>query len=309
MYSIPTVSSYLDPDVNIKEYKTFSVFASSLFSENTGMNEIMEKQMLFLLRNMLEAKGYKYIELNDYPDLLATLIVSSEYETTYIEPQTFTLPEFISGKTIRSNTTLSGSFDYNTIGSYSSYGWGNYVATSKTTTYIPGYITAKTYTRPGYSIGHYYPAVGISIYDGETLEQVWLGTGAGTSDNSDVRISSQLVIIYILEEFPNTPIPYSYEESDGVIGAGISILTNDGNNYLPTITKFSKKSPSYKAGIREHDMILSIDNTPVINKPFSYVVKLVAGNPGTMIHFEVWRTGKKLEFDVKRTSRKIFNNS
>lgn len=303
LYSKPTVSSYKSPEAKIGDYRTFSVFPQSLFSEKTEMNEILEKQMLFFLRNQLEAKGYKFVELNEQPDFLATISVSSKYETSYVPPQTVTLPQWVPGRTVTSYGTSSGTFNYNTYGSYSSYGWGSYSGSSTSTTYVPGYMTTQTYTRPGYTVGHYYPAAGISLYDGKTLERVWLGTGAGTSDNADVRVSSQFVVGHILAELPNALVPFGYQPSDGVLGVGVGIFTNDGNNYVPTITKVAKQSPAQKAGLRDYDMILAVDNVSVVNKPFRDVLSLIGGSPGTITRLEVWRTGEKMSVEVTRTTR------
>jgi len=303
LYGDPAVSSYKSPEVSISEYQTFSVFPQSLISEKTEMNEILEKQMLFFLRNQLEAKGYRFVELNENPDFIATINVSSEYETSYVPPQTVTLPQWVPGQTVTTYGSSSGTFNYSTYGSYSSYGWGNYSGSSTSTTYVPGYMTTQTYTRSGYTVGHYYPAAGISLYDGKTLERVWLGTGAGTSDNADVRVSSQFVVGHILAKLPNALVPSGYKPSDGVIGVGVGIFTNDGNNYVPTITKVAKQSPAHKSGLRDYDMILSIDNTSVVNMPFHDVLDLMRGNPGTVSRLEVWRTGQRISVEVTRTTR------
>ncbi|MCM8813903.1 MAG: DUF4136 domain-containing protein [Candidatus Omnitrophica bacterium] len=303
LYGNPAVSSYKSPEADISGYQTFSVFPQSLISEKTEMNEILEKQMLFFLRNQLEAKGYRFVELNENPDFVATINVSSKYETSYVPPQTVTLPQWVPGQSVTTYGTSSGTFNYNTYGSYSSYGWGNYSGSSTSTTYVPRYMTTQTYTRSGYTIGHYYPASGISLYDGKTLERIWLGTGAGTSDNADVRVSSQFVVGHILAELPNASVPSGYEPSGGVLGVVLGIFTNDGNNYVPTIIKVANQSPAKKAGLRDYDMILAVDNTSVVNKTFRDVLSLICGSPGTITRLEVWRTGQKISVDVTRTTR------
>lgn len=296
------VSSYKTPERNISGYRTFSVFPQSLF-EKTEMNEILEKQMLFFLRNHLEAKGYKFVELNEQPDFLATINASAKYETSYVPPETVTQRQRVLGQTITTYGTSSGTFNYSTYGSFSSYGWGNYSGLSTSTTYVPGYITTQTYTRPGHTIGHYYPVAGISVYDGKTLERVWFGTGAGISGNADVRVSSQFVVDYILDELPDAAVPYDQQPSDGVLGMGVKIFTNDGNNYVPTITAVAQNSPAQKVGLRAFDMILAVDNVSVVNKPLRAVLKLIAGRPGSIARLEVWRVGQRLAVDVTRTSR------
>ncbi len=302
LYSKPILSSFKSPEVDFTGYRTFSVFPQSLIAGETEMNEILEKQMLFFLRNQLEVKGYKFVELNQKPNFIATISASSKYETSYVPPRTVTLPQWVSGQTIHTYGTSSGIFNFNTFGSRSSYGWGNYSGSSTSQTYIPGYMTTQTYRRESYTIGHYYPVAGISIYDMKTLQRVWLGTGVGTSDNPDVRVSSQFVISQIVAEFPNAPAPYDYQPTYGIIDIAIGIFTIDGNNYVPTLTKVVENSPSHKAGLRKHDMILAVDGAQVINKPFGDVMKLINGTPGTTALLDVWRTGEKLSIEVTRTS-------
>ena len=61
-------------------------------------------------------------------------------------------------------------------------------------TYIPGYMTTQSYTRPGYTEGNFFPTSIIRIFDGKTQKQVWLGNGVGSSKNPDARVSCQDVI-------------------------------------------------------------------------------------------------------------------
>src|SRR5690606_12853796 len=60
LYLAPSISSFQDPDVSISGFHTFSVFPSSLIGVAGAANDIMEKQILFMLRNSLEAKGYHF---------------------------------------------------------------------------------------------------------------------------------------------------------------------------------------------------------------------------------------------------------
>ncbi|MFH0883675.1 MAG: DUF4136 domain-containing protein [bacterium] len=302
LYQTPSISSYQDPEATLSGYRTFSVFPASLISEDTKTNEIMEKQLLFFLRNCLEAKGYRFVPLDQNPDFLATIGVSSEYKESYVPPSTGVLPVWVPGHTITTYGNKSGTFNFNTYGNYSSYGWGTYSGQSSSTTYMPGYLTTKSYMRPGYSVGHFYPAASISIFDAKNLKNVWLGTGAGTSDNPDVRVSSQLVITNIIGKFPNSPVRLE-AGSNGAVGVTLLVFTNDGNNYVPTILSVATGGPAEKAGIKPFDMILSIDGVQLVNKPFSDVVHLLAGDPGTPLIMQVWRTGQQYTMNLIRKNR------
>jgi len=302
LYLTPSVSIYQDPEATLTEYRTFSVFPASLITEDAKTNEIMEKQLLFFLRNCLEAKGYRFVPLDQSPDFLATITVSSEYKESYVPPSTGVLPVWVPGRTITSYGHTSGTFNYNTYGSYSSYGWGSYSGSISSTTYVPGYMTTKTYTRPGYTVGHHYPVASVSMFDAKSLKNVWLGMGAGTSDNPDARVSSQFVVTNILRKFPNSAVQ-TETASSGVIGVQLLVFTNDGNNYVPTVLSVASGSPAARAGIRPYDMILSIDGVQVVNKPFSEAMQLLRGDAGMPLTLQLWRMGQQFTVNVTRAQR------
>lgn len=250
----------------------------------------MEKQVLFFLRNCLEAKGYRFVPLDQSPDFLATITVSSEYKESYVPPSTDVLPVWVPDRTITSYS------------SYSSHGWGSYSGSSTTTTYVPGYLTMQTYTRPGYTVSHHYPSASVAIFDAKTLKNVWLGTGVGTSDNPDARVSSQVVVGHILVKFPNSVVR-SESPSPGSIGIKVSVFTIDGNNYVPTVVSVASGSPAARAGIEPEDMILTIDGLNVVNKPISEVMQLLRGDPGTHVTLQLWRVGQQITVNVTRAQR------
>lgn len=293
----PSISTFQDPDANMSKYKTFSVFPYSEISEEVKMNEILERQILFYLRNIFEMKGYNFVEFDQNPDFLATINVSSEYDEYYVPPSAKKVPVWVPGQTITTYGSTSGSFSFNSYGSSSTSGWGNYSGTSTSTTYVPGYMTTQTYIRSGYTQGNYFPAVSIQVYDAKTFKNVWLGTGAGTSDISDVRISGQLVIEQAMSRFPNTPNTIDTLPS-GMPPIKIGIYTNDGNAYFPTVVLISRDAAS--RGMELYDMVLSVEGTPVMNKPFSEVVKLFHGEPCTDVRLEIWRLNHKREITLPR---------
>ena len=303
LYSIPSTSSYRDPDAQLDKYKTFSVFPLSLISEGANMNPILERQLLFYLRNLLEAKGYKFVKLDKNPDFLVTLSAEAEYHEIYIPPSSVTLPYWVPGKIITTFGSSSGSFNFSSFGNYSSYGWGTWSGSNTEITYVPGYMTTKTYTRPGYTIGHFYPAAVILVYDGKTLKNVWIGSGAGTSDNPDIRISGQFVIAHILKDFPNcTHFDLRDSTKQGLIGVQFGIFTNDGNSYFPTVLKVLDGMPAEKAGLRNYDMIIEVDGVSTLNRPFSEIIDMLRGTPGSEVNIKVKRLGKILSFSIRRAS-------
>lgn len=302
LYQTPSVSSFQDPDATLAWYSTFAVFPASLITEEANRNEIMEKQLLFFLRSCLEAKGYRFVPLDQSPDFLATVSITSEYKESYVPPSTGVLPVWVPGRTITSYGNTSGTFTYNSYGSYSSYGWGSYSGSRSSSTYVPGYMTTQTYTRPGYAVGHHYPVAAVSMYDAKSLKNVWLGTGAGTSDNPDARVSGQFIVTNILSRFPHAA-ERTADPSSGVVGVGLLVFTNDGNNYVPTVLSVASGSPAKKAGIKPHDMILSVNGVQLVNRPFSEAMQLLGGDPGTSVTLQLWRTGQHLTVHATRVPR------
>lgn len=297
----PLVETYQDPSASFEDYNTFSVIPFSLISGNTDVNEILEKQLLFFLRNAIENKGYKYVEIDESPDFLITIHAKSEYSESYIPPSSITLPQYVPGQLSTTYGSNSGSFNYNSFGSLSTYGYGHYSGTSTSTTYTPGYFTSETITRPGYNVGYHYPSVGISVYNSKTFQRIWHGIGAGTSDNHDVRISGQLVTGNILASFPKAKHPFQYKDLNiGALGTICAVITIDGNNYTPTIVSFSQNSPAKKAGLRLYDIITSIDGTSVVNKTVFDIFELSTGSPGSKANIQVFRNGNIYNFEVDR---------
>lgn len=297
LYSTPSTTIFSAPDIPLEKYKSFSVFPLSLISEEIKMNPILERQLLFYVRNLLEAKGYEFVRLDQNPDFLVTVRADAKYHERYVPPSTFPIPFWTPGKTITTFGTSSGHFNFNTFGDFSSYGRGNWSGSDTKTTYIPGDMTLQTLTKPGYTIGHFYPIAIVEIYDGKTQKNVWIGSGAGTSDNSDVRISGQFVLQHILKDFPNYTGAdiIKKEKMDGI---EFSIFTNDGNSYFPTVISLRDDSIAKKAGLETHDMITEVNGVSTLNKPLSEFFNLLNDETKKLVNFKVKRLYRTLDVPV-----------
>ena len=70
----PRVKIIKAPSQYNMKLKTFSLFpVSGFIKEPLLKNDIMEMQMLFFLRNVLEKRGYIYARVPEKPDFLATI--------------------------------------------------------------------------------------------------------------------------------------------------------------------------------------------------------------------------------------------
>ena len=83
------------------------------------------------------------------------------------------------------------------------------------------------------------------------------------------------------------------------IGAGVS---QDLNTMEVTITKVYRGTPSEEAGLKNGDMILSVEGIEATSVEVSELVQHIRGEEGTKVHMVIYRpsTGETLEFDVER---------
>ena len=83
------------------------------------------------------------------------------------------------------------------------------------------------------------------------------------------------------------------------IGAGLS---QDLNTMVVSITKVYKGTPSEEAGLKNEDIILSVEDIDATSMEVSELVKHIRGEEGTLVHLEIYRpsTDEYLSFDVMR---------
>jgi Domain of unknown function (DUF4136)/PDZ domain len=300
----PTVTTYEDPNAtNINWYQTFSVFPYSFIEKESNTNPILQQQLLFYVRNLFEEHGFKFVQLNEEPDFLLTVDASSKYQETYVPPTSITLPVWVPGQTITSESSTNGNLNFNTFGDVNTNGWGNYNQETTTTTYVPGYATTETYTQPGYMVGRNYPIVRIQVFDGKTYKSVWYGSGVGTSRNPDVRISGQLVMRAMVKQFPTPNKPNLISSENGYLGISPTLFTIDGNSFYPTILDIKDGMPASNTDIHKYDMIVAINGQQTRNMPIPKVIQLLRGPIGSTVEITVWRLGEKKSFIIKRAPR------
>ncbi len=83
------------------------------------------------------------------------------------------------------------------------------------------------------------------------------------------------------------------------IGAG---LQQDPDTMEVTITKVYRGTPSEEAGLKNGDVIISVDGIDATSMEVSALVHKIRGEEGTTVHMIIYResTGETLEFDVER---------
>lgn len=104
-------------------------------------------------------------------------------------------------------------------------------------------------------------------------------------------------VYYTKEEYEDMQVSTSGKYVG--IGAGVS---QNLNTMEVTITKVYRGTPSEDAGLKNGDMILSVEGIQATSVEVSELVQHIRGTEGTTVHMVIFRpsTGETLEFDVER---------
>lgn len=83
------------------------------------------------------------------------------------------------------------------------------------------------------------------------------------------------------------------------IGAGLS---QNVDTMIVTITKVYRGTPAEEAGLKNGDIIISVEDLDATSMEVSELVQHIRGEAGTKVHLTIYResTGETLEFDVER---------
>jgi len=291
IYSQPQVQVEKDLDADFGEYLNFAVHPTAKLDSSSKMNPLIEKQLLFALRNRLESFGYRYVDNIEEADFYLGMYYSNEHKSTYIPPTVSTIPWYVPGQTQTTYMNLYGS-----TGSH----WG----TATTTT--PGYYIPMTYTTPGQFVGAYYPCISANMFDKSTNRVVWSARAVVSTPENNVSLSGQWLLNYLLvtkEGKPSFPFRSdSRKRQDdlkrGVFGCGFLVLTLDGNNFYPVITAVWAKSPTDRAGLKVYDIITEIDAKSTLNLPRSKIRAMFDRNTGDDLMLTVNRDSKSLNVSL-----------
>ncbi|MDY7035565.1 MAG: DUF4136 domain-containing protein [Thermodesulfobacteriota bacterium] len=297
----PHIQTFKSITLDNNQYKTFSVYpVSHLKKEPLLKNDIIEMQILFFLRNILEIRGYKYVKKSEKPDILVTVDGIIQSKKNSVPPASLTSPKWIFNN-ITPQDKSSKPYHLDTRIRHEANGYGAFTGKTTPRVYIPGNITKQAYTSPLHRTGTFYPIIRIDIFSPHSDKPIWVGIGIGTANNSDLRISGQTIAIFLLGEFPKGPL--SYDHIMSAFGFGFFVFTNNGNDYYPTVFKVIKNSPADEAGIRMYDMISSIDGVTSKNKPVSEILKMFK-KEGEKKLVTVFRLERQIDIEIfPRSSR------
>jgi hypothetical protein len=233
---------------------------------------ISEQKLAWILRGAMESGGYRYVEMTEGPDLVVTLYATTQYATTEVPPRTVSMPVYVPGKISNVQSTISSP-------------WGT--STARGTVSTPGEWTTRSYTRPGRTVGAYYPYVGVSIARGADLRagkdfaasKVWQGSAVATSGQPMLEIPGQIIMLAMLGKSVDQLQKPSAKQA---IGARVLPLTPDGKTLVATVTYVQKGSPADKAGLRLYDLIETINGQPTTNRSYMEIRGMLEKGPVTL---------------------------
>ncbi len=290
----PAVQTYKPAPLQTMNFNTFSVFPLSAVNGNAQMKGAdYERPILFAVRNILEARGYRFVPPSGTPDFLVGVDVAPP-----VRGEGKRIVEIPSGwkeegrvpAPLPAPATLQAS---------DTYGWGTWGDPAVLVPPVP------KYPRPGGEGGggsRYLMQATVSIVDGRTLAEVWAGTGAGIGRTSDIRVGAEPVLWCLLHQFPSAARPELDQSLADVPGLTLDVLTNDGAGFYPAITAVAGNSPGWKAGVLPYDMILAVGGEPTWNKPFSVFRPFLTGPKDSECTLTLWRNGRQVNATVRRVA-------
>lgn len=303
----------------LSEFKTFSVMPMLKFLTVTGglnyetldnaekklldqfsfSDRGTENKILFELRNFLEAKGYLFVSIDKNPDVIFAIAGYVHKESVKVPTSSYSLPMWVPSKIINSLSTSSGNFSFNMLGEYSDYGWGFWSSSTTGTIRVPGHFKTETVTLPGYSVMDYYP--NIVILGHKIVEDlpIFLSSAIGLSENPDFSVNAQFVLKSLIEDLSEGNYNHDKNTVKEKVGIEISILTNDGEDFFPTVMDVKEGSPAFQAGIKLYDMILAVNNKELSNESYSQVIKYLSLSADKVLNFSLWRIDKRIDVRVE----------
>lgn len=275
---------------------TFAVFPYSVIDGGKGNGSAEEPQLLFELVNFVESMGFRFVRLDQHPDLLLTIDVRSfapgysrhlggvfyPYWSPGRQLSRKDFPELLARPSIGGNWRNWGE-------------WNPPLSTGEK----PGYMEeADRNMKPPDGQGFYY-LVNVQAYSGRTLRNEWMATGVAAARTRNTPVAVQKILQTIIDQFPFTRKFYE-SRSAGYTGLSCSDFTVDGTNYYPVVLSFIPDAPAEKAGMKIFDRIVRVDGVDVRNKQLGDVIGMIIGKPGTSVKLTVWRVDRLLTFTITR---------
>lgn len=291
-----------DPSIDYGKFETYSIISANVLFDNESLS-LEEKQIEFFLINIIKPLRYRYISIKDSikPDLMFVYSFSNDYKEKYIPPQTYSFPIWSQGETTKINSTSGTNF--NTSGDLNVY--GNINGNKSTTITKSGKWELAQVQRPAYTVGNFFPDFSLTIYNTSDNNKIWEGNANGTSTQKDFRLAAQRLIYVLSAKMPKGSYvdPNYSVNNNGKLGLGYIIFNSDGINFYPVIFSIAENSPAKEKGLKQYDVILSVNEVSSANKSVIQMSEMLRGNVGTKIDLLINRKGKIIKKSLVKTPK------
>lgn len=292
----PAVREYRSPDFASFSYHTFSVFPLSAVRGDAELKgEAYERPLLCAVRNILEARGYQWVRPGDHPDFLVGVDASPAQMEKSKSALVVTAPEWAPGQ------AMPGPLAIAALVPYDAYGWGTPAPVDAAVAPLPTYPPPPGQPDPFRTYeGWYLCRVKVSLVDGKSFGETWVGTGAGVTRVPDSRVGSQPVLWAVLHQLPAAS---SAEMSTGgwdLGGISMEVLAADGQRFYPGILSLVNRSAAWKAGLEPFDLIVGIGGETTCNRSWTEVRRMLLGPPHSDTTLTLWRNGQQVNVTAKR---------
>lgn len=292
----PAVREYTSPDFNSFSYRTFSVFPLSAVRGDAEMKgEAYERPLLYAVRNILEARGYKWVPASESPDFLVGVDAAPAAMEKSKSAHVVAAPDWAPGQ------AMPGALALAALTPYDVWGWGTPPPLEAAVAPLPAYPPPPGRPDPFRSYeGWYLCRVKVAVVDGKSFGETWVGTGAGVSRVPDSRVGSQTVLWAVLHQLPAASAAEMWSGGWDLSGLNFEVLSADGARFYPGLLDVENKSAAWKAGLLPFDLVIGIGGETTCNRSWADVRRMLLGPPHSGTTLTLWRNGQQVNVSAKR---------
>jgi hypothetical protein len=292
----PAVREYKSPDLSSFRYATFSVFPLAAVNPNASLKgEGEQRIMLFSVRNLLEANGYRFVRMDANPDFVVGVDASIERTEGVTRRTVVAAPDWQPGNTLPSPPASLAALQ-----AADTWGWGTMPDTSNSVAQLPEWPPrGKTKSGPD---RRYTVSVKTSILDARSLAEVWVGTGSGISRSREIGVAAQLILWMTIHQFPATSMAELTAKGGDLPGLNFEVFTNDGKSFYPGVVSVDDRSPAWRAGVLPYDMVLAVGGEAAWNRTWPDVRRMLGGPAESKTALTLWRNGTQVNVEGRRVA-------
>ncbi len=292
----PAVREYRSPDFASFAWRTFSVFPLSAVRGDAELKgEADERPLLYAVRNILEARGYRWVPVSANPDFLVGVDAAPAQMGKSKSSFTVAAPEWAPGQAVPGPLSMAA------LALYDAYGWGTPPPFDAPVAPLPAYPPPPRMPDPFRSYeGWYLCRVKVALVDGKSMGETWVGTGAAVTRVPDSRVGSQPILWAVLHQLPAASSAEMSSGSWDVAGLEFEVLAPDGKGFYPGLTRVESRTTAWRSGLVPYDLLLGVGGEPTFNRSWPDVRRMLQGPPHSEATLTLWRNGQQIHVTAKR---------